>query len=58
MEDRRPYAQAEARRLGRSDGLAAKDEVIREEMNKVAQKTAERPVRLSAPIENSEVTVY
>ena len=58
VKDRRPYPQAEARRPGRSDALAAKDEVIREEMNKVAQKTAERPVRRSsAPIENGEVTV-
>ena len=57
VEDRRPDAQAEARRPGRSDALAAENEVIREEMNEVAQKTAERPVRRSAPIENGEVTV-
>jgi hypothetical protein len=57
VEDRRPYAQAEARRPGRSDALAAKDEVIREEMNKVTQKTAERSVRRSAPIANGEVIV-
>jgi hypothetical protein len=57
VEDRRPYAQAEARRPGRSDALAAEDQVIREEMNEVAQKTAEWPVRRSAPIETGEVTV-
>src|SRR5258708_12722434 len=49
VEDRRPYAQAEARRPGRSDTLAAEDEVIREEMNEVAQKTPEQPVLLSPP---------
>src|SRR5215469_15047594 len=53
VEDRRPYAQAEARRLGRSDALAAEDEVIR---NKVAQKTAERPVRRSAPISHCRLS--
>src|SRR5258707_7346376 len=57
VEDRRPYAQAEARRLGRSDTLAAEDEVIREEMNEVAQKTAARPLLRSAPIQNREGTV-
>src|SRR5712671_1680011 len=50
-------AGVEARRPGRSDTLAAEDEVIREEMNEVAQKTAERPVRRSAPIKTGEVTV-
>src|SRR5881394_3467683 len=57
VEDRRPYAQAEARRPGRSDTLAAEDQVVREEMNEVAQKATERPVRPSAPIETGEVNV-
>src|ERR1700752_3392539 len=50
VEDGRPYAPTEARRPGRSNTLATEDEVIREEMNKVAQKTAKRPVRRSAPV--------
>jgi hypothetical protein len=37
--------------------MAAEDEVLREEMNELAQKTAERPVRRSAPIKTGEVTV-
>ena len=57
VKDRWPYAQAEACRPGRSDAPAAKDEVIGEKMNKVAQKAAERPVRRSATIENSEAAV-
>src|SRR6185312_2677107 len=36
VEDRRPYTEAEARRPGRSDALAAEDEVIRKEVNKAA----------------------